>query len=272
MVLINKIPFVKVLLCLLCFSLASCTAYKKVPYFQDAENETLQTSNPISEPELTFNDELTITVGTPTPEASAPFNLQATPSLLSGGNPNPTGGQGRLQTYQIDEEGNIDFPVLGKIHAEGLQRSQLEDLIKSRLYPGILTEEPVITIRRTNFKISVLGEVKNPGNFTITNDHISILEALAYAGDMTIYGKRDNVLVVREDAKGNKTTARLNLQNKDIVNSPYYYLKQNDVVYVTPNKHKGNTSAITSSETITFSIVSMLATLTYLIINVFNLN
>lgn len=244
---------------------SSCKAYKKVPYLKDLENDTILSTIDKMEPTLAYKDQFTIVVNTPTPEASEAFNLTTTPRMMTG--KALTGNAQMMQAYEVNQDGDITFPVLGKIHVAGMTREELQDTLKNMLYPKYITEEPIIVIQRTNFAVSVLGEVKSPGRFMVTNDRVSVLEALAMAGDMTLYGKRDNVLVVREDDMGNKTTARLNLQDKDVFQSPFFYLKQNDLVYVTPNKSRGNTSAITSSVTIVFSVVSMLVTLTNLTIN-----
>lgn len=249
-------------LSILLAAFSSCRAYKKIPYLEDIENDTILSTVEGIETTLAYKDQFTIIINTPTPEASDAFNLTTKPRSMNG----TTVASNTLvmQTYEVDQEGNISFPVLGNIHVAGLTREELRDTLKKMLYPSYITEEPIINIERTNFSISVLGEVKVPGKYKVSNDRISLFEALAMAGDMTLYGKRDNVLVVREDDMGNKTTTRLNLQKKDVFQSPYFYLKQNDMVYVTPNKYRGNTSAITSSVTIVFSVVSMLVTLTNL--------
>ncbi len=247
---------------------SSCRAYKKVPYLKDLENDTILSTINEMEPTLAYKDQFTIVVNTPTPEASEAFNLTTMPRLMSG--KNITSNSMVMQTYEVDKDGNIFFPVLGKIHVAGLTREELQDTLKNMLYPKYITEEPIIHVQRTNFFISVLGEVKSPGKFSITSDRISIFEALALANDMTLYGQRNDVLVVREDDLGNKMTARLDLQNKNIFQSPYFYLKQNDLIYVTPNKHRGNTSAVTSSVTIIFSVISTLVTLTNLMLHLSN--
>lgn len=246
-------------------AMSSCRAYKKIPYFPELENDSIYVQNADMEPKIAYKDQFTIIVTTPTPEASKAFNLFVTPNAMVG--TSVATHASNIQTYEVNREGYIEFPVLGMLHVAGMTREQLQDSIKKMLYPSYLTEEPIVTVRRTNFTVTVMGEVVHPGRQTISGDRVSVLDALAMAGDMTLYGKRDNVLVVREDDMGNKTTTRLNLQKKETFDSPYFYLKQNDMIYVTPNKSRGNVSAITSSETIVFSVVSTLATLTYLILN-----
>lgn len=245
-------------------SLYSCTAHKSIPYLTNMGNESIENKQN-SETRITINDQLTIVVNSTTPEATVAFNLNVTPTQLNGAT--LTMGQS-LQTYLVNSNGMINFPIIGEIKVADLTKEELESLIKSRIYPQYLKEEPIITIRITNFRVSVLGEVNRPGNFPVSNERINIFEALALAGDLTLYGKRNNILLVREGEKGKTETVRLNLQDKDILQSPYFYLKQNDVIYVQPNKPKGNASAISSAETLSVSITSVLISLTSLLVTV----
>jgi polysaccharide biosynthesis/export protein len=256
--------FFKVSFFLLLLLLCSCSAYKTIPYLKDASNETI-TATDTFEPKICVDDQFTIIVNTTVPETGAPFNLTITPTPISSNN--LTGVQS-LQTYLVDKDGTINFPIVGKIYVLGKTKKELENLIKGKIYPKYLSEEPIITIRYINYKISVLGEVAKPGNFLVSNERVTVFEALALAGDMTLYGKRNNVLVLREDQNGKKETARLNLQDKNILKSPYYYLRQNDVVYVEPNKHRANASAISTGESISVSVVSTLASLAALVITI----
>lgn len=227
---------------------------------------------PIPEPVIKIGDLLSITVNSVTPEAAQPFNLPIVPisrgdnSYNIGSGTGISGGAGGLQNYLVDTEGKIVFPVLGKIYVSGLTKMQLSELIKSRIFPRYIKEEPIILIRFASFKISILGEVARPSVYNIDNEKISILEALAMAGDMTIYGQRDNVLLIRE-TEGKRETIRLDIRNKDLVNSPYYYLQQNDVLYVQPNKPKTRNSAFGTAESISLSVVGTLISLTSLIVN-----
>ncbi|MBN1462934.1 MAG: polysaccharide biosynthesis/export family protein [Paludibacteraceae bacterium] len=244
----------------------ACTAYKKVPYLKNSTNEN-STESKIVESKILPKDLLTIVVNTTIPEASSAFNLPLTPNSVIG-NTSINSSVG-LQSYLVDNDGTISFPILGKIKVVGKTKKEVELFIQSQLYPKYLTEEPIVHVRFINYKIAVLGEVSKPGSFVVNNERVSIFDALAMAGDMTLYGKRTNVLLLRENEKGEKETIRLNLQNKDILNSPYYYLQQNDVVYVEPNKHKANASSISSAETLSISITSTLISLTSLLITVF---
>ncbi len=246
-------------------TLSACTASKKVPYFKNAENESIESTG-IPEPKIYKNDQITILINTPTPEASASFNMMITPSQFSGTSLNMTQN---IPVYIVDSEGYINFPILGKIYVNGKTRKETEQIIKESIYPKYIKEEPIITIRYVNFNISVLGEVNKPGSFNITNEKVTILEALARAGDLTIYGKRENVLLIREDENGQKETVRLNLQDKNLLNSQYYYLKQNDVLYVQTNKTKSRASAVSSAESLTVSLTSTLISLTSLLVTIY---
>jgi polysaccharide export outer membrane protein len=212
-------------------------------------------------------DLLSITVVTSAPEASRIYNLlvpqisdvSSTANLYS----TPT-----MQTYLVDNDGNIDFPMLGKISAGGHTRKELEAELQERLDPLFSKEHPIITIRITNYSVNVLGEVARPGKYVSTNDRLTIFEGLALAGDMTLYGKRNNVKVLREGADGNKTIININLNDKNIIHSPAYYLEQNDVVYVEPNKARSRASDIGTAETLSVSALSILISLTSLIVNI----
>ena len=214
--------------------LASCSSYKQVPYLQNAAIVNTSEPQPLYDAKIMPKDLLTITVNTTDPEAAAPFNLTVQSSINAARTTTLT-QQPTLQQYLVNNEGNIDFPVLGTLHIGGLTKSEAEDLIREKLKP-YLRETPIVTVRMTNYKISVLGEVARPGTFTVSNEKVNVLEALAMAGDMTIWGMRNNVKLVREDATGKREIVYLDLNNADIVTSPYYYLQQNDIIYVTPNE------------------------------------
>ena len=174
-----------------------------------------------------------------------------------------------LQTYLVDNNGNITFPIIGEIHLGGLTKSEAEKLIEQKIKPFMAGEEnPIVTVRMTGYQISVLGEVSRPGTFTVSREKIIILEALAQAGDLTIYGVRNNVKLIREDATGKKMIVEMDLNDANIINSPYYYLQQNDVIYVTPNKVKAQNSSVGSMTTLWFSATSILISLTSLLYNI----
>ena len=249
-------------------ALGSCTSYKNVPYLQNPEavNHAVQ-NEPLYDARIMPKDLISITVNTSDPQASAPFNLTMQTQLNASIKDINTTSAPTLQQYLVDNSGEIDFPVLGRLKVGGLTKSEAENLIRDRLVP-ILKEKPIVTVRMTNYKISVIGEVNKPGTFTVSNEKVNVLEALAMAGDMTVYGVRDNVKLIREDAAGKREIITLNLNSSDIVLSPYYYLKQNDILYVTPNKTKAKNSDIGNSTTLWFSATSILVSVASLIVNI----
>ena len=170
-------------------------------------------------------------------------------------------------TYLVDNDGLIDFPVLGRLKVGGLTKTEAENMIREGLKPYI-NEVPIVTVRMANYKISVLGEVARPGTFTVSNEKVNIFEALALAGDMTVWGVRNDVKLIREDADGQRMVMSLNLNDANIINSDYYYLQQNDVVYVTPNKVKARNSDIGSATSLWFTAGSMLVSIASLLVNI----
>ena len=178
--------------------------------------------------------------------------------------------QQRLVGYLVNQDGNIDFPILGEIHVEGLTRMQATELIKKRLIEEELIKDPIVTVQFLNFKVSVIGEVGRPGTFDISGDRITLLEALSMAGDLTIYGRRDRVAVIREK-DGKRSILYHDLRSSDIFQSPCYYLQQNDIVYVEPNNAKTGQSRINSNNSVGvwLSGVSVLASITSLLVTMF---
>ena len=249
---------------------ASCQSYKKVPYLQDAEviNQAQQQEK-LYDATIMPKDLLTIVVSCTNPELAVPFNLvAATPTTAGISQMQLTTTQPTLQQYLVDNEGRINFPVLGTLKVGGLTKSQAEELIIKNLKPYI-KETPIVTVRMSNYKISVLGEVTRPGTFTITNEKVNLLEALAMAGDMTVWGLRDNVKLIREDANGKQEIHTLDLNKSETILSPYYWLQQNDVIYVTPNKAKARNSDIGNSTSLWFSATSILVSLASLLVTIF---
>jgi polysaccharide export outer membrane protein len=212
-------------------------------------------------------DLLTITVNTTDPEAAAPFNMtvQTAQNLATS---RSTYSQPMLQQYLVSNEGTIDFPVLGQLNVGGLTKNEAENMIREKLKP-YLREMPIVTVRMSNYKIAVLGEVARPGMFTVSNEKVNIFEALAMAGDLTIWGMRDNIKLIREDAEGKREIITLNLNNAEIVTCPYYYLQQNDIIYVNPNKTKAKNSDIGQSTSLWFSATSILVSIASLLVTIF---
>ena len=248
--------------------ITGCGSSKNVAYFQNSDTVKLDMSKVLYDARIMPKDMLTITVNTTDPDAAIPFNLTvATPQTASLRTQSTT--TAALQTYLVDNEGNIDFPLVGTLHLGGLTKGEAEKLVLEKIKPYMsATENPIVTVRMINYKISVIGEVAHPGMFTVANEKISILEALAQAGDLTIYGVRDRVKLIREDASGQKEIHVLNLNDANIINSPYYYLQQNDIVYVEPNKVKSQNSSVGSMTTLWFSATSILISLTSLLYNI----
>lgn len=248
--------------------LAGCSSYRNVPYLQNPQivnnfGEELS----LYDARIMPKDLLVITVNTTDPLVAAPFNLIVQSSISTSITATT---QPALQQYLVDNNGEINFPVLGRLKVGGMTKREAENLIKERLKPYVVNEEPIVTVRMVNYKIAVLGEVNRPGMFTISNEKVNILEALAMAGDMTIYGVRDDVKLIREREDGKREIIKLNLTNAAIVTSPYYYLEQNDIIYVKPNKMKAKnadigttTSLWLTSVSILVSVASLLATIFY---------
>ena len=251
------------------FLFASCQSYKKVPYLQDVEVVTgvAQQEN-LYDAKIMPKDLLTIMVSCTSPELAIPFNLTvASPASITAGNAQLT-TQPVLQPYLVDNDGKINFPVLGELEVGGLTKKEAEQLIIEKLKPYI-KETPIVTVRMVNYKISVLGEVARPGTFTISNEKVNLLEALAMAGDMTVWGVRDNVKLIREGANGRQEIVTLDLNSAETIISPYYWLQQNDIVYVTPNKAKARNSDIGNSTSLWFSATSILVSLASLLVTIF---
>lgn len=249
--------------------LGSCASTKKVAYFQNADSVSLAASKVLYDAKIMPKDQLTITVITTNPQASAPFNLSVSNTVGTSGQLATSAGS--LQGYLVDNEGNIEFPIVGKVHVEGLTKTQCEDLIKTKVAPYLAEEEnPIVTVRMASYRVTVIGEVGKPGVVQVPTEKMSVIEALAQSGDLGIYGKRDNIMLIRENAEGEKSIHRLNINDANLINSPYYYLQQNDILYVEPNKVKAQNSAIGSSTTIWFSVISIVTSLASLVINILN--
>ena len=256
-------------LLLLPFLLTACQSYKKVPYFQNVEvvNEVEQQEK-LYDAKIMPKDLLTIVVSCTSPELAIPFNLTvASNAGIAVSTSSYVTNQPVLQPYLVDNEGNINFPVLGELKLGGLTKREAEQLIIDKLKP-YMKETPIVTVRMVNYKISVIGEVTRPGTFTISNEKVNLLEALAMAGDMTVYGLRDNVKLIREDANGKQQIVTLDLNKAETILSPYYWLQQNDIVYVTPNKAKARNSDVGNSTSLWFSATSILVSIVSLLVNI----
>ena len=258
------IPFVLMTIVLL---LDACSSAKQVTYFQNIDSTSLTASKGLYDARIMPKDLLTITVVTSDPSTSKPFNLSIQNTLGTDGRLGSTTGS--LLQYLVNNDGDIDFPVVGTVHVAGLTKDQCEDLIKSKVKPYLAeSENPVVTVSMSSYRVTVAGEVTSPKVVPVSTEKMSVLEALAQAGDLTIYGRRDNVLLIRENADGQKEAHRLNLNDANIINSPYYYVQQNDYIYVEPNSVKAKNSAIGQSTTLWFSFVSILTSVAALVVNI----
>lgn len=254
-----------ILLLLLPLFFSACTSYKKSLYLRDDEVlEMVPQKGMLYEYRIMPKDELTILVSTSAPEASAPFyrkigqTKEQTPM-------NQGMNNAKLLDYLVDNDGYIDFPVLGMIKVIGFTNRECEALIRQKL-SHYLNEEPNVTVRTSNFKISVLGEVNKPGTYTISDEKVTIFQALAQAGDMTLFSVRKDVQLLREDSIGKRHVVHLDLTAADISLSPYYYLQQNDVIYVKPTKAKVRSNTFSNNSSIWISLLSLAATIASLVI------
>lgn len=244
----------------------SCAMNKKVPYFQPVgQNMTIEGAAQ-HEARICNDDQLAITVSCLEPEAAAPFNLPVVAYASPGTKDiyrTPS-----FQPYLVDIDGNITFPVLGKLHVVGLSKSEAVNLLKQKLEPYI--KDPIVTVQFMNYKVTVLGEVNHAGSYNIATERVTMLEALGLAGDMTVYGRRDNVMLIREQANGTKEFVRVDLNAVDLISSPYYYLQQNDVIYVEPNRTRLSRAASTNVSTY-LSAVSTICSMATTIVAVLNM-
>ena len=247
--------------------MSSCNVSKRITYFQDIQDHqaaSSTTEQPTPEIRLRPEDKISIIVNSKVPELTALFNLPYTTRTLGSENVSATnhGSSG----YIIKSDGTIDFPVLGLVQAAGKTRDELAVYIKSELMDRNLVNDPVVTVEFINLQFSVMGEVRSPGSYRITRDHITLLDALSMAGDLSIDGKRDNVLILRPDSSGNITAYNVDMRSFDNVkNSPAYYIHQHDYIYVEPNAKRANQSTVNANtvQSVSFwiSVASFLASM-----------
>lgn len=257
----TKLLFLAVLV-----AMASCTSYKKVPYLQNSETLDSSIVSELYDARIQPKDMLTITVNSEKPEAAVPFNLLVQTSMASFGGSKSVSSQPALQTYLVDNDGCIDFPVVGKLEIGGMTKGEVEELIKEKIKANF-TSTPIVNVRMVNYKISVLGEVARPNSYTISNEKVNIFEALALAGDLTVYGKRDGVKLIRESADGTKKIVPIDLNDANVIHSPYYYMQQNDILYVEPNEAKARNSGVSNMTSMWFSATSLIITVVTFMLN-----
>ena len=232
---------------------SSCGSRKSMVYLQQ-DSTQINTMYSQYVPVIQSSDILTVVVTAADPKVTAPFNPV---SMMTSGNITQQMDMALRPTYTVDDKGYIILPMLGKIKVGGLNRIEAIEKIRTDL--SLYIKDPGVNINFNNFRISVLGEVARPGSFTLPSERITILEALSMAGDLTIRGVRENVLVIRE-VNGRKTMNRLDLTQQNTLNSPYYYLAQNDVIYVEPSKVQINNSKLGANTNVIISVASLLIT------------
>ncbi|MDO6739320.1 polysaccharide biosynthesis/export family protein [Wenyingzhuangia sp. 2_MG-2023] len=250
----------KFLLCvtLLTLFMSSCASRKDVIYLQDlTQSSGIDNGGQLmfSSPVFKVDDRITINISSINPEAARPFNLYIT-SFNTGGI--MSSGQQQQQSYLVDKNGEISFPQLGKLKIVGKSRIELESFLEEKLKPFL--PDVKANVQLVNFRISVLGEVSSPGEYTINRDKISVLQAIGLAGDLTIHGKRDDIKLIREN-NGKLEYHKIDLRTKEILTSPVYYLQQNDVIYVSPNKPQVNASASSPTASYIISATGLLITI-----------
>ena len=239
-----------IFLLLMGIMLTSCMSTKKVTYFQNLDNVDLSKTTGLYDAKIMPKDILSITVHTLTPEASEAFNLK-----------------GSTSGYLVDNEGKIDFPVVGTLNLGGMTTKEAAALIKSKIVPYMsASENPIVQVRMSNYKYAMLGGIKAPGVYTAPNEKISIVEAIARAGDLDLYGQRDKIFLIRENAQGQREYHQLNMNDAEIFNSPYFYLQQNDIVYVEPKKVQARNSFFASSTSMWLSLFGMLTSVSTFIL------
>ena len=246
--------------------LASCASQKRVIYLQDTQADEQVKIAQDYQIRIKPLDRLTVVVNSRDPELAAPFNTSTSLNSLTG-TPLSTysSNSASLQIRTVDENGDLDMPIIGPIQCKGKTRSELAQEIADKIREGGYISDPTVNIQFADMKISVIGEVARPGQYDITNDRISLLDALSLAGDLTIYGVRSDVKVIREE-NGVRTTASLDLTSQDIYDSPYFYLQQNDVIYVKPNKYRAQAGEISQNRSFYISLISTAVSVATLIV------
>lgn len=233
----------------------SCASRKDIVYFQGKPGPESPGAVESYEIRIQKDDLLGITVNSKDPELALPFNMPLV--AYQAGKGEQLNSTPQLQGYLVDTEGNIDFPLLGTLPVAGLTRLELTNLIKEQLHEKNYLVDPVVNVKLLNYKVAVMGEVTHPGTYSISSDRVSLLDALSMAGDLTIYGKRNNIKIIREE-NGVRKIAEVDLRDHSLFTSPYFYLQQNDVVYVSPNKSRVGQSSYNSNLPLLVSSLSIL--------------
>ena len=247
--------------------LASCAPNKRAAYIQQVQTDIPTAIEQDYQIRIKPLDRLTVTINSKDPELAAPFNAASSYNSLNGLSSYSSSSNGNLQILTVDKEGKIQLPIIGEIDCDGLTRNELAKKIENTIRENGMVHDPIVIIQFADVKFSVLGEVARPGQFSITKDRISLFDALAMAGDLTIYGQRENVALIREE-NGMRTVHYFDLKNPDILTSPYFYLQQDDVVYVTPNKYKAQAGEINQNRSFYISLVSVAVSVATLLVTI----
>ena len=267
---------------LLTLIISSCsTAHLKVPYVVDAETipaEVLSQIQPVSDPLIGTNDLLNIEVSSRDMVSVSMFNkgTYITPEGTVGNNQNKTNVGGALekstQFYLVDKDGNIDFPVIGKLQVGGKTKSEIAEIVQNAVYPKYVKEKPAVDVRLMNFRVTVIGAVKSPGVIESKTERMNFLEAIAEAGDLDIKGQRENIMLIRTNNNGQREIHRLNLNDKNLLISPYFNLQQNDIIYVQPNESAAHGAwQLNPAVGATITIVGGISSIASFIIGIVNL-
>lgn len=237
-----------------------CASSKQILYFQDIDDRNLEKLSNEYEAVIKKDDRLVIVVSGPDKTVTAPYNLtlgEMTTGYSASGNPEQS-----TLSYLVDPEGNIDFPILGKIHVEGMTRNDLVNYLTAEI--GKDVKEPIVYVSFKNYKITVLGEVRSPGTYTFDSEKVNILQALGRAGDLNLTAQREGILLIRE-IDGLQTHVNIDLRNSDILESPYFYMQQNDVLYVPPSATRVMTATTATGiwSTILSSITTLIAIISF---------
>ena len=247
--------------------LASCATNKRAAYIQQVQTDIPTAIEQDYQIRIKPLDRLTVTINSKDPELAAPFNAASSYNSLNGLSSYSSSSNGNLQILTVDKEGKIQLPIIGEIDCDGHTRNELAKKIENTIRENGMVHDPIVIIQFADVKFSVLGEVARPGQFSITKDRISLFDALAMAGDLTIYGQRENVALIREE-NGMRTVHYFDLKNPDILTSPYFYLQQDDVVYVTPNKYKAQAGEINQNRSFYISLVSVAVSVATLLVTI----
>ena len=247
--------------------LASCATNTRAAYIQQVQTDIPTAIEQDYQIRIKPLDRLTVTINSKDPELAAPFNAASSYNSLNGLSTYSSSSNGNLQILTVDKEGKIQLPIIGEIDCDGLTRNELAKKIENTIRENGMVHDPIVIIQFADVKFSVLGEVARPGQFSITKDRISLFDALAMAGDLTIYGQRENVALIREE-NGMRTVHYFDLKNPDILASPYFYLQQDDVVYVTPNKYKAQAGEINQNRSFYISLVSVAVSVATLLVTI----